>query len=182
MQDIEGCRVIVDSMVEQDALAVRLQAAFDDVTVHDRRIDPSNGYRALHLVPRVMGERYEIQMRTRLQHAWAEVVERLAGRYGQELKYGSGEESLRSVPSDLSMIIARIESAEFLVFATMTGRKLTNDEQEVIVQNFEPDDQTTMLRAIQVDFYDSNVRHDLYRRVLQGRHGDLERIHGCRQR
>lgn len=37
MQNIEGCRIVVDSITEQDALASRIHAVFDDVVVHDRR-------------------------------------------------------------------------------------------------------------------------------------------------
>ena len=136
MQDIEGCRIVVDSITEQDALASRIHAVFDDVVVHDRRKNPSFGYRAIHVVPRLMGERYEVQIRTRLQHVWAEVAERLAGSFGQELKYGEGPEEARSALIQFSELVHQVETEEAYLIAAWTGRKLTDDELARIASGF----------------------------------------------
>jgi len=172
MQDVEGCRVIVDSLIEQDALASRLHAVFNEVAVYDRRASPSYGYRALHLVPRLMGERYEIQIRTRLQHAWAEVAERLAGRFGQALKYGGGDDFLRNVLSEYSTEIAQIEIEESIIFAAWTGRELTNEELDIIVRSYPrdeedaPEDQAALVSAIHDNYDDPAIQRQLYRKVL----------------
>jgi hypothetical protein len=54
----------------------------------DRRATPSHGYRAVHVVVRVDDCLCEIQVRTRGQHVWAEVVERLADHWGRQIRYG----------------------------------------------------------------------------------------------
>lgn len=57
----------------------------------------------------------EIQVRTLLQHRWAEYSEKLADRLGFELKYGSGPEEARSILSDSSELIAENEKLELEV-------------------------------------------------------------------
>ena len=54
----------------------------------DRRLEPSHGYRAVHVVVRCQGRWIEVQIRTRLQHMWAEVAERLADMWGRQIRYG----------------------------------------------------------------------------------------------
>jgi ppGpp synthetase/RelA/SpoT-type nucleotidyltranferase len=77
MQDIAGCRVVVPDIPAQDRVIARLDQMFD-ATVIDRRVKPSNGYRAVHVVVREVGLPVEVQVRTDLQHVWAESSEKLA--------------------------------------------------------------------------------------------------------
>lgn len=91
VQDIAGCRVIVPTVLAQDSLSNVLQVFYSDLTIDDKRESPTNGYRALHLIPRVNGKFIEVQVRTELQHTWADVSERLADVHGQDVKYGKGE-------------------------------------------------------------------------------------------
>jgi ppGpp synthetase/RelA/SpoT-type nucleotidyltranferase len=51
----------------------------------------------------------EIQVRTALQHRWAEVSEKLADSHGIEVKYGGGPEGIRDWLSKIAALIARIE-------------------------------------------------------------------------
>ena len=78
MQDIAGCRLVVENMEAQDRAVEELKARFDDVTVVDRRQKPSHGYRAVHVIVRFGGKPIEVQVRTTLQHLWAELSEKLA--------------------------------------------------------------------------------------------------------
>lgn len=91
IQDIAGCRIIVHTLSDQDSLASSVSEWFSEVEVDDRRLRPSHGYRALHLIPRINGRRVEIQIRSFYQHIWAEISEKLADRYGQDVKYGKGD-------------------------------------------------------------------------------------------
>jgi Region found in RelA / SpoT proteins len=76
----------------------------------DRRTDHSFGYRAVHVVAYVSRLPVEIQVRTDLQHRWAEVVERLADQWGRGLRYGLGpEDPDRRVLSDSSTTLTRRE-------------------------------------------------------------------------
>ena len=52
MQDIAGCRVIVNDVGEQDEAVVLLTRAFPETSVADRRQTPSHGYRAIHVIVR----------------------------------------------------------------------------------------------------------------------------------
>jgi ppGpp synthetase/RelA/SpoT-type nucleotidyltranferase len=166
MQDIEGCRVVVDSMLEQDALASRLKAAFEKATIHDRRSAPTHGYRALHLVARILDERYEIQIRTSLQHIWAEVAERLAGRYGQELKYGGGDSTLRELLSSYSADVARVEKEESIIFTASTGRELTDVEIDVLVCGYDLNERATMAQVIADGYDEPSLQLQFYRWIL----------------
>lgn len=53
----------------------------------DRIGDPRSGYRALHLEVRRNGVRAEIQIRSQLQHEWAEAMERFADKAGRDVRY-----------------------------------------------------------------------------------------------
>ena len=80
--------------------------------IKDRRENPSHGYRAVHVIVFVNGKAVEIQVRTELQHLWAEKSEKLADSFGQEVKYGGGEELVRKdlkVSSDNVKILEDVE-------------------------------------------------------------------------
>lgn len=53
----------------------------------DRMTDPRAGYRALHLEVRRNGVRAEIQIRSQMQHEWADAMERFADKAGRDLRY-----------------------------------------------------------------------------------------------
>ena len=108
MQDIAGCRIVVASVVDQDQLCSALKSIFS-VTVFDRRSKPSHGYRAVHVVVTNFGRPVEIQVRTALQHAWAEYSEKAADIYDHDLKYGLGPEALRRILDEYSLLIAEFE-------------------------------------------------------------------------
>ena len=63
----------------QDALVSDLILLFNDEPrspkVVDRRADPVQGSRAVHVIAFPGGVPVEVQVRTRLQHAWATAVE-----------------------------------------------------------------------------------------------------------
>lgn len=108
MQDIAGCRVVVADIPAQGRLIARLEEMFD-TSVIDRRAKPSHGYRAVHVVVRESGFPVEVQVRTDLQHVWAELSEKLADSFGSELKYGGGPEAIRKTLDYYSTLIADFE-------------------------------------------------------------------------
>jgi ppGpp synthetase/RelA/SpoT-type nucleotidyltranferase len=73
---------------EQDGMVKRLAGMFQNTEVVDRRASPSSGYRAVHVIAREQGYPVEIQVRTGLQNAWAQVFERLADVLGRQIRYG----------------------------------------------------------------------------------------------
>ena len=73
---------------EQDQVSAKILSVWPDAKRIDRREDPRSGYRAFHLVPKVMGCRVEIQIRTIYQDTWAQMMEMLADHWGRGIRYG----------------------------------------------------------------------------------------------
>jgi len=132
MRDIAGVRV-VDEMnrLEQDVLVGRLVEALGIERPRvDRRRDPRYGYRAVHVEAAVDGCFVEIQVRTRLQDLWAQIVERLADNWGRQIRYGGSPPDAEreiapdltradvwTIVQDLSTAIDTVESSEAEVVA-----------------------------------------------------------------
>ena len=112
MQDVSGCRAIVSGIDQQNHLVRALCRIFPDNRVCDRRQTTSHGYRAVHVV--VGSDRLvEIQVRTQLQHVWAEWSDALTTVFGDEVKYGGtipGQPMLRVQLTTLSGAIAQLEA------------------------------------------------------------------------
>jgi hypothetical protein len=93
VQDLAGIRVVgIMSLEVQDQvtneIALRFPADPREAKIVDRRAETSHGYRAVHLVVSLDGVSIEIQVRTVLQHLWANLMERLADRLGRQIRYG----------------------------------------------------------------------------------------------
>lgn len=108
MQDIGGIRVILKDVLEVYKLYTLLSnARFNHIPVlppNDYIKTPkSDGYRSLHQVykyvnnshPELNALHIEIQIRTRLQHAWATAVETLGIIEKSSFKTGEGEEKFK---------------------------------------------------------------------------------------
>jgi len=136
MQDIAGCRLIVLDVVSQDQVVETLSRLFDDVTLVDRRERPSYGYRAVHVIVTSHGKVIEIQVRTALQHLWAEVSEKFSDVLDPAIKYGGGKEESRDLLARTSDLIASVESYEKR-FADLRARYPQDQIPEDIVQRIE---------------------------------------------
>jgi uncharacterized protein YgfB (UPF0149 family) len=123
MRDIAGIRIVEDmNRVEQDVLVREIREVLQGGHLVDRRVDPSFGYRAVHLeVPCERGF-VEIQVRTLPQDQWAQIVERLGDIWGRQVRYGG----LPDDPDrDLGGGVSRRELYEIVV-----GLSELVDEQE----------------------------------------------------
>lgn len=108
MQDIGGLRAVVSSVHRLDKLHQAYRHARFEHELHsfkDYVTNPkADGYRSIHLIFRYMsriapdynGLSLELQLRTRLQHAWATAVETMGTFLGQALKSGQGESEWRT--------------------------------------------------------------------------------------
>lgn len=112
MQDIAGCRVVVGNIVEQEQFVASLITDFPKASVIDRRNNPSYGYRAVHIIAEISGKPIEIQVRTSLQHLWAEVSEKSSDVLDPTIKYGGGSESWRNFLTKSSVSVALYEEFE----------------------------------------------------------------------
>jgi len=111
MQDIAGCRIVVTDVAAQDeAVKAILGAPWESFKMIDRRLTPSHGYRAVHVIAYVGGLAVEIQVRSRLQDLWAQLSEKLADRFGIEVKYGGGPDEVRDLLISISETIAVAEA------------------------------------------------------------------------
>jgi len=113
IQDIAGCRIVVADRIAQDRTVDTLRSTFavPDRDLVDRRVEPSYGYRAVHLIVRLRGRAVEIQVRTTLQDQWAEVSEKFSDAI-PDLKYGGGDEAIRNRLISASEVANAIESLE----------------------------------------------------------------------
>jgi hypothetical protein len=112
MQDIAGCRFIVPTAVEQEEAIAKLTAALGEASVDDRRVRPSHGYRAVHVIAVVAGRPIEVQIRTILQHGWAELSEKYSDIVDPAIKYGGGPQESLSLLSAYSTLVAKFELLE----------------------------------------------------------------------
>ncbi|MEA2164396.1 MAG: pyrophosphokinae [Thermoanaerobaculia bacterium] len=112
MQDIAGCRAIVADVPQQDGAVDAIVRGLKNVAILDRRERPSYGYRAVHLIVRVNAKPVEVQVRTSLQHVWAETSEKLADVIDPSIKYGGGPENARRVLDRAAAMAYKIEELE----------------------------------------------------------------------
>jgi ppGpp synthetase/RelA/SpoT-type nucleotidyltranferase len=88
VQDVAGARLVVWNLVMQDQIVNDLRTRFRDARIQDRRIQPSHGYRAVHVIVTAKDLPVEIQVRTAWQHAWADATEAVADAWGRGIRYG----------------------------------------------------------------------------------------------
>lgn len=143
MQDIAGCRVVVDTISDQEWLVSTIDMdsltgagawGASEIRIDDRRDHPSHGYRAVHLIVTVGDRWVEVQVRSRLQDQWAQISEKLADRLGIEVKYGGGDEEVRQALLGASREIEQNERPEFDL-ATAEDVSLSREEQEALLAN-----------------------------------------------
>lgn len=129
VQDIAGCRIVVSDILEQDKIVALLTSIFTDVSIVDRRVKSSYNYRAVHGIIKIRNKLIEIQIRTALQHLWAELSEKYSDIYDPNIKYGGGSEEIRDLLLDISETIELIEKQEI----NLEENNKDSDSQETYV-------------------------------------------------
>ena len=111
IQDIAGCRLTVSDIAEQERVVQSLSSLFEDTIIVDRRQNPSHGYRAVHVIVKLQAKMIEIQIRTSLQHLWAELSEKCSDVLDPSIKYGGGNDRIKVILTKASHIVALNEEA-----------------------------------------------------------------------
>lgn len=105
MQDLAGCRAIMDSPDGVRRLLEKYREADPDRVYRETNYiesPKSGGYRSAHLVVtfegggkgvNYAGQRLEIQVRTKIQHVWATAVEAIGFVRQEDMKAGMGDAS-----------------------------------------------------------------------------------------
>lgn len=134
MQDISGFRFVVASISEQEALVAKLMILFEKHRLSDRRIKPSSGYRAVHLIVQPFDQEIEIQIRSLFQHLWAELSEMIADQGGHDLKYGGGNQRIATYLSDASDRIYIRELSLHSSGFTLSEEQVKKEFEELFTQ------------------------------------------------
>jgi GTP pyrophosphokinase len=123
MQDIAGCRIVVADIVAQERAVESLKNLFWRSVVVDRRSRPSYGYRAVHVIVSVADKVVEVQVRTALQHQWAELSEKFSDVIDPAIKYGAGDDAALSLLGRLTDLVSTFETTEARLerFVTRSG-------------------------------------------------------------
>jgi len=143
LQDIGGARIIVNQNSDVDAfvnfLKERLEGSEDlkVVKMTDYRGEgrEDSGYRAYHVVLDKEGYKMELQIRSRIQHYWAETIERTSVVYGHYLKELDGDPLVIQYFKTLSDLFSEIESGRKPDAALKTKVEELRIKSEKIIQN-----------------------------------------------
>ena len=112
MQDIGGCRAVLDSIGEVQSVERRIQKAMIRRSGHAARSKDyinsprESGYRGVHVIVQYDGMNVEVQLRTQVMHQWAIAVERLSWRMSDDLKSGTGPREIIDWLRAVSMAMA----------------------------------------------------------------------------
>lgn len=118
LQDIGGCRIIVEKNADVDRLlkflneklASHKNIVVDRITDYREKGRDVTGYRAVHVLMTRHGQKLELQIRSRIQHYWAESIERTSVIYGYHLKELEGDAAVIGYFKALSDAFYEIEA------------------------------------------------------------------------
>ncbi|MGH7930847.1 MAG: hypothetical protein ACREQV_24005 [Candidatus Binatia bacterium] len=136
VQDIAGCRVVVEDIAEQERVVASLRSVFTRFSVMDRRANPSYGYRAIHIIAQSSGKLVEIQVRTYLQHLWAELSEGISDQFDPAIKYGGGDAELQKTLMLVSNRVVNYEELESEISLLQAEKGYEEELQKLREQMF----------------------------------------------
>ena len=168
MQDIAGCRVVVADVVQQEQFVASLITDFPGASVIDRRDNPSYGYRAVHIIAEISGKPIEIQVRSSLQHLWAEFSEKSSDVLDPTIKYGGGTDSWRSSLTKLSKWVTDYENFETALLAA-------DEKLETALVTAYQQLETTLVAALLEQHAPDHMAQEILTREKEEMQGELAR-------
>lgn len=157
IQDIAGCRVVVSDIFVQEITihnfreAQESEAIFQNLIIVDRRIKPTYDYRAVHLIIRHLDKLVEVQLRTALQHRWAELSEKFSDVVDRTIKYGGGDLHIRLLLTKWSELIRQFEDQEYALLSLVYTFPGYSSRKDVDLQ-----------KAVDVEAKLNNVKQSLF--------------------
>lgn len=120
LQDIGGLRIVVDQNSDVDRLIeyitnkLKQQTSIGVKRIVDYRQKgrDDSGYRAAHIIMERDGVSLELQIRSRIQHYWAELIERTSVIYGNVIKELEGDKIVIDYFKELSNLFYLIETGQ----------------------------------------------------------------------
>lgn len=158
LQDIGGCRIIVTSNKDVNALIefieekISLQSDLHKLKVTDYREKGRDitGYRSVHMMIEAGGRVLELQIRSKIQHYWAESIERTSVIYGRHLKEQDGDPEVIAYFKELSDVFYEIESGR----SPSVQSKISLDKRRVHAQEI-------IEKSDKNNIFDSFVNEDI---------------------
>lgn len=146
LQDIGGCRIIVEKNELVDQLVQFLKEKIEQkgelrltrITDYREKGRDITGYRSVHLILERDGKKLELQIRSRIQHYWAESIERTSVIYGHHLKEGEGNPVVISYFQRLSDAFYEIESGRTPSVRARLDIDVAKSEAEEIIRTGNP--------------------------------------------
>jgi Region found in RelA / SpoT proteins len=147
MQDIGGCRAVVDR--PQHVIRLRdlyAESRFGHVLKNEKdyiQQPKDDGYRSVHMIYRYAGTenthqydnlQIEVQMRSTLQHAWATAVEAVGTFTKQALKWRGGDADWHRFFVLMSSAMANIEKCQLVDGTPKTRKELAAQLRELSTQ------------------------------------------------
>lgn len=141
LQDIGGLRIIVEQNKDVDTLCdylnrmVKTQDSIQikKITDYRQKGRDDSGYRAMHIILERDGILLELQIRSRIQHYWAELTERTSVIYGHVLKELEGSKVVIDYFKKLSNVFYIIETGQTLdISIKIDLEKSRRDAENVI--------------------------------------------------
>jgi ppGpp synthetase/RelA/SpoT-type nucleotidyltranferase len=147
MQDIAGCRAVMDSVENAELFAQSIRSELAQKLSPGSQIGEKNyienpkadGYRSIHFVVRykasssieAKGRKIEIQIRSLLQHRWATALETVDLFTGQTLKNGGGNVRWRRFFALSSNIFAHQENRPLIPGMPVSYGDLSTEMQDL---------------------------------------------------
>jgi len=164
LQDIGGCRIIVHHNADVnklynyllDSVGGQNVFAIDRATDYREKGRDDTGYRALHVILKRSGLFLELQIRSRIQHYWAESIERTSVIYGYYLKESEGNPRVIQYFKTLSDIFCEIEA----------GRE-ASIEQRLIIDSLREECEQIIQQSDRHKVFDSFVNEDIIRTLTE---------------
>lgn len=145
MQDIGGCRVILDNINNVNRLVNSLDhSEYFELRNNYIECPKEDGYRSVHLkgnfIVNNIKRQIELQVRTKIQHSWATAVEIVDLFTKQYLKHNQGDEKWRIFFKESSIVLSYFEKCfpdDFDILAS-DKKKLDRKTLKKIDKNFNP--------------------------------------------